>query len=167
VAVAREQIVALLEEVFAGLRGLKGVHCCGNTDWALVLETSLDILNFDAYNFAETLALYPTAVRAFLRRGGFIAWGIVPAADAAQVLAETADRLVARLEAAWRTLAGKGVPFDDLVNAALITPACGLGTLGEPAAERALALAAEVSQRLRWRYFPHLVSSDQLGVHSS
>ena len=160
VAVAREQIVALLEEVFAGLRGLKGVHCCGNTDWGLVLETSLDILSFDAYNYGETIALYPQVVRAFLQRGGLLAWGIVPVSDAAQVSAETAAGLADRLEAAWRALAARGVPFDDLVSTALITPACGLGTLPEPAAERALALTAEVSQRLRQRYFPGSAAAD-------
>lgn len=156
VSVAREQIVSLLEEVFAGLHGLKGVHCCGNTDWALLLETSLDILNFDAFNFAETLALYPDAVRAFLRRGGRIAWGIVPVIDDAAVMAQTPAGLVERLETAFQRLAGKGVPLDDLLAAALITPACGLGTLSEAAAERALSLTAAVSQTLRRRYFPEL-----------
>ena len=153
VAVAPAQIVALLEEVFAGLRGLKGVHCCGNTDWGLVLSTSLDILNFDAFNFAETLALYPDAVRAFLKRGGLLAWGLVPVVDDAQVLAQNAPALVDRLETAWRHLAARGVAFDDLVHSALITPACGLGTLSPAAAERALALTADVSRRLRQRYF--------------
>jgi methionine synthase II (cobalamin-independent) len=152
VAVERDQVVALLEEVFAGLQGLKGVHCCGNTDWSLLLSTSLDILNFDAHNFAETLALYPEAVKAFLRRGGLIAWGIVPVRDDAEVRAATAEGLTQRLEAALRHLASKGVPLDDLLNAALVTPACGLGTLSEPAAEQALALAAEVSRRMRLRY---------------
>ena len=154
VSLARDQVVALLEEVFAGLQDLKGVHCCGNTDWALLLDTSLDVLNFDAYNFAEALALYPEAVRAFLARGGLIAWGIVPAASDAQVLAQTSAGLAERLEAAWRQLAGKGVAYDALVNAALITPACGLGTLSEAAAERALTLAAEVAGQLQRRHFP-------------
>ncbi|MBL8057761.1 MAG: hypothetical protein JNK29_13750 [Anaerolineales bacterium] len=161
VAVSREQIVALLEEVFAGLSGLKGVHCCGNTDWGLILETSLNILSFDAYNFGETLALYPQAVRAFLRRGGLVAWGIVPVTDAAEVTAQTAAKLTDDLETLWRGLAAKGVPFDDLAGTALITPACGLGTLPEPAAEQALALTAEVSRRLRQRYFGRSAGDDR------
>jgi len=38
-----EKIVEMLEEVFAGISGLKGLHCCGNTDWSVLLKTSLDI----------------------------------------------------------------------------------------------------------------------------
>ncbi len=152
VAVERDQVIALLEEVFAGLQGLKGIHCCGNTDWSLLLSTSLDILNFDAFNFAETLSLYPGALRAFLDRGGIIAWGIVPVASDTAVMTATADDLVSRLNTATKLIASKGVPLDDMLNASLITPACGMGTLSEGAAERALELAGQVSQKMKENY---------------
>ena len=29
--------------------GLVGVHVCANTDWSLVLDSSADIVSFDAY----------------------------------------------------------------------------------------------------------------------
>jgi len=149
VAVERHEVIALLEEVFRGLEGLKGIHCCGNTDWSLILETSVDILNFDAYNFAETLSLYPEAVSAFLERGGIIAWGIVPTGDDAQLMRETVDSLTERLRRAMRLVASKGVSEDALYSAALLTPACGTATLSEPGAARALELLAGVSMRLR------------------
>jgi methionine synthase II (cobalamin-independent) len=149
VAVERHEVIALLEEVFGGLQGLKGIHCCGNTDWSLVLETSVDILNFDAYTFAETLSLYPEALRAFLARGGIIAWGIVPTGDDAQVMAESVESLTERLWTALRLVASKGVPLDGLLAASLVTPACGMGTLSEAAATRALELLAGVSARMR------------------
>lgn len=152
VAVERDQVVALIEEVFAALAGLKGIHCCGNTDWSLLLSTSLDILNFDTYNFAETLALYPGAVRAFLDRGGIIAWGIVPVGSDDAVLGATTEGLVERLDAAMHLIASKGVPFDALVNSSLVTPACGMGTLSERAAERALDLLAQVSCQMKEKY---------------
>jgi len=59
VSISREKVIELLEEVFGGIRGLKGVHCCGNTDWSVLLETSTDIVSFDAYNYAQSLSLYP------------------------------------------------------------------------------------------------------------
>lgn len=152
VAVESDQVIALIEEVFAGLEGLKGIHCCGNTDWSLLLSTSLDILNFDAFNFAETLALYPGALRAFLDRGGMIAWGIVPVASDASVMTATLDDLVSRLDAAMKLIASKGVPIDSMLNASLVTPACGMGTLSEAAAERAVELAGQVSQRMKEKY---------------
>ncbi len=57
VSLAEGQVKGLLEEVFAGITGLKGVHCCGNTDWPMLLATNLDILSFDAYNYGYTIAL--------------------------------------------------------------------------------------------------------------
>jgi len=78
ISLSRERVISLLDEVFGGIRGLKGVHCCGNTDWSVLLATSVNILNFDAYNFAESLTLYPKEVKRFLERGNAIAWGIVP-----------------------------------------------------------------------------------------
>jgi methionine synthase II (cobalamin-independent) len=149
VNVSREQVITLLEEVFSGLTGLKGVHCCGNTDWSLLLATSVDILNFDAYNFAETLSLYPTELRAFLERGGRIAWGIVPVSNDAQVMRESPESLMERLDDAMQLVASKGVPLESLMASALLTPACGLGTLSERGAVRALELLAEVSRRMQ------------------
>ena len=153
VAVERDQVIGLIEEVFSALHGLKGIHCCGNTDWSLLLSTSLDILNFDAHNFAETLALYPGAVRAFLDRGGMIAWGIVPVANDADVMGATAEGLVERLDGAIHLISSRGVPLDMLIHASLVTPACGMGTLSERAAERSLELLAQVSRRMREKYF--------------
>ena len=151
VAVGREQVVTLLEEVFAGIQGLKGVHCCGNTDWSILLETSVDILNLDAYHYAESLALYPDAVRAFLRRGGVIAWGISPNRDDL-IAQETVASLTQRLEAGLGLLVGKGIPKDDLLAAMMITPACGLGGMSVAAAERVLTLTAGVAAEIQKRY---------------
>jgi hypothetical protein len=145
-----DQVVNSIETVFSGLSGLKGVHCCGNTDWSLLLATSTDVINFDAYNFAEAFALYAGDVRTFLRRGGVIAWGIVPN-DVEQLAREDAASLERRLLGAMQLLVDKGVARDDLLAACLVTPACGLGTLPVPVAERVHALTAEIAGRMRRR----------------
>jgi methionine synthase II (cobalamin-independent) len=150
VSLSEDQVEILLEEVFAGIEGLKGVHCCGNTDWSLLLSTSLDILSLDAYEYAEALALYPDEVGAFLERGGVIAWGIVPASD--QVLEETVDSLVERFHTALELLTAKGLHQDDLLASALITPSCGCGSLTVETAERVLELTGGLSRALRERY---------------
>lgn len=150
VSLSREQVIALLEEVLAGIQGIKGVHCCGNTDWSILLSTSIDILSLDAYEYAGALALYPDEVRAFLKRGGVIAWGIVPTSD--QVYQETAESLMEKLHQAMNLLVKKGIPLDLLLESALVSGSCGTGPLSEPAAERVLSLAAEVSVRMRERY---------------
>ena len=156
VSLPREQVVGLLEEVFAGLKGLKGVHCCGNTDWPILLSTSADIVSLDAYDYAESLARYPEDVSRFLERGGIIAWGIVPAGPAAE--GETAVSLADRLETAMERLVEVGVSREALDQAGLVSPSCGLGALTPPLAERILQLTAEVSQELQRRLVPEPVA---------
>jgi methionine synthase II (cobalamin-independent) len=152
ISLNREQVITLLEEVFAGLTGLKGTHCCGNTDWSLLLSTSAEIISFDTYNYAQAFSLYVAEVRAFLKRGGIIAWGIVPADDETALMNETVESLVERLHEAMNLLVRKGISFDDLINSSLITPSCGLRTLSEEAAERAFELTVAVSETMRERY---------------
>ena len=149
-SLSQRQVVDLLEEVFAGIEGLKGIHCCGNTDWALLLSTSLDILSVDAYEYAETLALYPEQLGEFLARGGTIGWGIVPAGD--EALDETVDSLVDRFHGALDLLTDKGFQRDDLLASALIMPSCGCGSLEVATAVRVLELTRDLSKALQERY---------------
>ena len=150
VALNRDEVIRDLEEVFSALHCLTGAHCCGNTDWSLLLGTSVNVISFDAYNYAENLALFADDVRRFLDRGGALAWGIVPTVEE-QIASETEESLVARLDAAIGLLVKKGIDRDLLYERALLTPACGLDTVSVGAAERALALARGVSERVRAR----------------
>lgn len=150
VSLSREQAVGLLEEVFAGLQGIKGVHCCGNTDWSVLLSTSTDILSLDAYDYAETLALYPEEVARYLQRGGIIAWGIVPSGPAAE--GETVESLADRLYHAIGLLVNKGVPEEALFEVGLVSPSCGLGSLAPALAERVLELTAGVAAEMQRRH---------------
>ena len=151
ISLSREKVISLLEEVFGGINGFKGVHCCGNTDWPVLLDTSVDILSFDTYNFAESLSLYPAEVKRFLERNGNIAWGIVP--NEAEVLAgETVASLKDRLEEAMAPFTRNGIRFKQLVERGLLTPSCTLASLSEEAAARALELLVELSIAIRKRY---------------
>ena len=150
VALNRDEVVRDLEEVFSALHCVTGTHCCGNTDWAMLLQTSVNIISFDAYNYAENLALFADDVKRFLDRGGVLAWGIVPTIEE-QIARETAESLTARLDAAVNLLVKKGIDRDLLYERALITPACGLGTVSLAAAERAFALTRGISERVRGR----------------
>ena len=150
VALNRDEVVRDLEEVFSAIQGLKGTHCCGNTDWSMLLETSVNAISFDAYTYAENLALFADDVKRFLDRGGVLVWGIVPTVEE-HIARETEESLVARLDAAIGLLVKKGIDRDLLYERALITAACGVGTISEPAAERALALTRGVSRIVRAR----------------
>jgi methionine synthase II (cobalamin-independent) len=146
-----EKITEMLDEVFSGISGLKGLHCCGNTDWSVLLKTGLDILSFDAYNYAASLSLYPAEIKKLLERGGVIAWGIVP--NAGECLAkETLSSLKDRLEEAMAPFTRNGARFKDLAAQSLLTPSCGLASLSEEGAEETLRLLTELSDNMRKRY---------------
>ena len=151
ISLSRERVISLLEEVFGGISGLKGIHCCGNTDWSVLLATSVNILNFDAYNFAESLSLYPKEVKRFLDRDGAIAWGIVP--NQTETLGkETVASLKDRLEEAMSPFTRHGIPFKQLVEQGLLTPCCSLATLTEEGAGQALDMLTGLSAAIRKRY---------------
>ena len=149
---SREQVISMLEETFAGIKRIKGVHCCGNTDWSILLQTSTNIIHFDAYKYADSLAIYPAEVKKFLDRGGCVGWGIIPT-DAESVNKETVSSLKDRLESAMAPFTRKGIRFKTLIEQGLLLPACGLGPIGsESAAERALQLLADLSNTIRKKY---------------
>jgi len=151
-SLSRERVIELLEETLGGISGVKGIHCCGNTDWSVLLDTSVDILSFDAYNFAQSLSLYPAEVKKFLDRKGTIAWGIVPN-DEESLAKESAASLKDRLEEAMAPFTRGGIPFKQLIRQGLITPSCGLASLAtEEVAARALELLAALSAKIRKRY---------------
>lgn len=148
VALREDHVMACLAEVLEGIGGLRGLHCCGNTDWGLLLNLPIDIVSFDAYNFALPFSIYSDSLKAFLQRGGIIAWGIVPN-TAERLAAESTASLVRRLAEAMDLLVAKGIAREDLVRHSLVTPSCGLGTLSPENAAAVCAQTAAVSLQLR------------------
>jgi len=138
-------------EEFQAQGVLVGVHCCGNTDWSLLLKTNANIINFDAWGFLERFSLYPKAVEDFLSRGGILAWGIVPTSEFTG--RETVEGLMEKLEAGFRGLAEKGIREKTLRERCLLTSSCGMGLMSEEDAEKAMGLLAELSRRMREKYF--------------
>jgi methionine synthase II (cobalamin-independent) len=149
--IPEEKVPVLLEEVIKGIKGTKGLHCCGNTNWSVILDTTIDILSFDAYNYASSLSTHSDKVKSFLERGGSIAWGIVPNEEESLVK-ESLPSLRDRLEEAMAPFTRDGVKFKQLIAQGLITPSCGLESLSLEAANQALELTAKLSHELRSRY---------------
>jgi hypothetical protein len=154
--VSREDVIGDINEVAAAIHtqgGLAGVHCEENTDWSLLMATDLDILDFDAYDHMQAITLYPAELRAFLERGGWLGWGIVPTLDREAAATETVPSLLGRFEEGLQRLIDKGFERELLLRRALITPSCGAGgVLSEPLAERVLGVLRELSITLRDRH---------------
>lgn len=147
--IAREDVIKAVNEVIDAIHSkgaLAGIHCCGNTDWSLVASTGIDILNFDAYHFFDSITLYPEDIKAFLNREGTIAWGIIP--TGVDILNETAESLSKRLKNNFDVLRGWGVRDETLLGQCLITPSCGTGSLEIDQAKRVFELLKGVTKGL-------------------
>jgi hypothetical protein len=153
VSVKREDVVAHLKEVIEAVHaegGLAGIHCCGNTEWSILVDAGVDILNFDAFGFGETIGMYPQAMKALLERGGAIAWGVVPTSPA--IREQTPEQLVAHFENMADNLASKGIDKKMIVEQAIIAPSCGTGLLEVADGEKVFQTLRAVSQSLRAKY---------------
>lgn len=155
VNLSREEVIIPLNEVIETIKEwgqtltppLVGIHCCGNTDWSLLMETKVDIISFDAYSFISNFALYPEELTMFLNRGGMLAWGIVPSSN--EVVNEDATSLVKRFEKGRELLSSKGIQKELLLKNLFITPSCGTGSLSEDMAERVFKLALELTNQIK------------------
>ncbi len=150
VGVQRSDVVQQLHEVIEAVHkegGLAGVHCCGNTEWTILIDAGVDIISFDAFEFGETIAYYPDRVKEFLATGGILAWGIVPTTP--KIGHENADSLIQKLTARIDHLASKGIDKDLIWRQCLITPSCGTGSLSPELSEKVFHELSEVSRRLR------------------
>jgi methionine synthase II (cobalamin-independent) len=156
ISLSREQVVVMLDEVFDAIHQegvLAAVHCCANTDWSVLMETKVDILNLDAYGYLENLALYPEELRAFLDRGGVIAWGIVPNTE--EIHAVTPESLAQKLHQGIALISAKararGVDIrpEEFARRSLITPSCGLGPTTVEIADQAMDVLARTGEFLQ------------------
>ena len=145
--IERGEVIRVLGEVIGYLRErveiLIGIHCCGNTDWAMLLETAPDIINFDAFSFMDTFLLYPDALSIFLEKGGIIAWGIIPTSEYRATI--TVEELTSRLVKGLEYLKQTGFSAETLSRQSIITPSCGMGTMEPASARGVLELLSKLS----------------------
>lgn len=115
-----------LSTVVAAIRtagGVAGVHCCADTDWEWLLGLEPDVVSFDLAH-GPPLGLLARHVLA----GGGIIWGVLPT-DRDPDVATAEQQLMLRWQAGaldvptWRAHA-------------MLSPACGLGLVPLPRAER-------------------------------
>ncbi len=145
-----DDVVKSLDEVIADIHAAgasAGIHCCGNTDWSLIASTNVDIINFDAFEYAESLSLYAKQIFDYLERGGLLAWGVVPSTVA--IDSQDINKLTGIFKDGVRLLEKKGIKENVILEQALITPTCGAGSLTPGQAVKMLDLTARLSRVLR------------------
>jgi hypothetical protein len=152
IGASAELIGTLLGEVIRIIHqadALVGIHVCANTEWSLILNSSADIVNFDAYGFLDRFLLYREDITAFLRTGGIIAWGLVPTSDPETIIRESAENLARIWTREIQPLLGPDLSLSQILAQSMITPACGCGSLSEELAERVVRLTKELSAIMR------------------
>lgn len=153
VSVSREDVVERLRETVDAVHAenaLAGVHCCGNTEWSILIDAGVDIVNFDAFAFAYTVNLFADKVKMHLERGGMLAWGIVPTSQL--VRDQTVESLEEVLEKGMDELAATGISKDLITKQAILTPACGTGSLDIADAEKVFELLEALSAKMKAKY---------------
>lgn len=152
--IEKQDVVKSLKEVFEAIKdsgAITGIHCCGNTDWSMVLETGVDILSFDAFFFMDKVLGYSNDLKRFLENGGTLSWGIVPTTSEA-LKDVTPEALMRKMEEGIDHLSQKGMDRQFIVERSLITPSCGTGTLTVDESEKAMTLNYQLSLRLKERF---------------
>ena len=152
ISISKEDINNCLDEVIEAIHlegGLAGIHVCANTDWSLVLDSKVDIVNFDAFAYFDRFILYSDAIVRFLDDGGILAWGIVPTLNTEDIDVATHTSLTNRFIEYVQQLTRLGCKEEVIYSQSLITPSCGVGPLSPASAIKVLELTRDVSQNVR------------------
>ncbi len=155
-ALSKNDVIESLQDVISMVQergGIPGVHCCGNTDWGMLMETSTRIINFDAIDYMESMSLYGPQLSAFLARGGVLGWGAVPNTE--KVLDETADGVLRRIAGGIELLESAGVDRSVLTEKILVTPACGCAGMTVRQSEKVYEILAELNAKSADNIFGH------------
>jgi methionine synthase II (cobalamin-independent) len=124
---------------------LVGVHCCGNTDWASLLDSGLDVLSLDVRLSLDAVLEETGPLSRFLDSGATLSLGIIPTGlESSYDVAELVDAVEVSLEAALPP----GHSLEQVGGQMLLTPACGLALRTGLEAERVLEQLAEARRRL-------------------
>ncbi|MDA8083817.1 MAG: hypothetical protein M0024_09205 [Nitrospiraceae bacterium] len=146
--VSSGETLRLLREMTSTIKSegaIAGIHCCGNADWQLVLQSGADIINFDAFDYSDTLALYPDELTRHLEAGGWLAWGIVPTSDA--IRDTSMESLRGRFNHGL-SLLSRRIPEKLLREKLILTPSCGTGSRSVEEALKVFQLLIRLREEL-------------------
>jgi methionine synthase II (cobalamin-independent) len=152
VSISKEEAIDLFNDVLGGIPAIRGIHCCGNTDWSVLFNADVDIINYDAFNYLETIFYFEEDLKSYISRGGRIAPGLVPSGpeDIREVLGNCPDLTDIQISGTkpadlqhrterFRELMTAKISPDGLKDL-IITPSCGLGSVSQEEAIYAMGL---------------------------
>ena len=152
VSLDQQRIKDMLNELISCSKNKIGIHCCANTDWSFLFETDVQVISFDAYEYSENFLLYREEFGKYFRRGGKIAWGLVPTAKE-QINQESVESLFSKFEQLLSIIEDSTkISREQIIQSSLITPACGLGARDETTATAVFQMTRSLSDKIRQDY---------------
>ncbi len=152
--ISEAEVIQMLKEISDIIKangGISAIHCCGKCDWSIPMKAKIELLNPDAYTFAENFSIYYKMIENHLLSGGKIAWGLIPTLDVDALSGTTLKNLIEKFEQAVKYLTNKRIDEKLIIDNSLITSSCGAGSLSIENAERAMDLVSELSKELKAR----------------
>ena len=146
------EMLKQISEIVKKYGGISAIHCCGKCDWSVPIKAGFNIINPDAYSFAQHFSLYSNDINRFLQNGGKIVWGLVPTLDGEALKKITVEDLMTIFEKSVNYLTKKGINEKLITDNSLISSSCGAGALTEELSQRAMDLIKELSDTLRERF---------------
>lgn len=154
ITVTADEVCDMIKEIsdLIKLNGaLSAIHCCGKCDWNVPIKAGVDIINLDAYAFAQNLSLFSDVLKSYLEAGGKIAWGVVPTLYPEVLEKADLPSMISVFDKAVKYLTKKGIDEKIIIENSLVTPSCGAGALSEELAEKAMDLTKQLSESLKAR----------------
>jgi hypothetical protein len=148
---SREDVIEALDSGFEAIGGLAWIHCCANIDWTLLTDANVDIINFDAYKYADKAALYTKEFDKFLDKGGMIGWGIVPVIENL-LMNENVPSLVEKLEQGIAQFVKGGIDEEKLARSSWVLPSCETVLLTDQQSDHAFEMTREISDIMKQKY---------------
>lgn len=154
VTVKKDDVINMLKtisDVVKKYDTFSGIHCCGKTDWDITIESNVNIINFDAYFYSQSVGTHAKKLEQFMLNDGILSFGIIPTLDKEALIALDKDIAYQKFMDAIDCFVSKNIDRNLLLDHCFITPSCGCGSLDNEMAKKALTLTKELSKLLKER----------------
>ncbi len=152
ITISKDTVLSTLNEIteiLGQFEIITGIHVCANTSWDIVLESKINILSFDSFNFYDKLVIYKDSLKNFLNEENkYLAWGVIPTNS--EILENiTSEEIINKFENQLNDFCSVlNISKEQVLKKSLFTPACGLGSLSEDLSIKALKFLKDFKNSL-------------------
>lgn len=122
-----EEVKTFLKEMLDEINkeAVSGIHCCGETDWGMLLDLPFKILSFDAFNYS--LLPFAEKIKKFMENGGKVLFGAVPAEKTIAELDN--EKIKSKIDEEIGLLVKAGIDEGLIRQNMMFSPSCGMATI--------------------------------------